>query len=479
MNVLISSRIDTAHDRPRVVIVGRPNVGKSTLFNRFLGMRRSITDSMPGVTRDPVEETCTVADNPIILIDTGGFKLERDKMDDMVAARIFRSLERAAVVLFVVDITELTLEDEEFCGRLRPYGDKVILVVNKMDHEVRDNLLWNHHSLGFADVVGVSAAHGRGMEDLEKVMAAKFARMRESAGAAEGDDRAVQAEGSIGDMPGETAERESIHIAILGKPNTGKSTLLNVLTDSDLSLVSDIPGTTRDVIEGTFAYKGREFRILDTAGIRRKNKVTDNVEYYSVHRAFGAIERADVVYLLADASEEVSDQDKKIAEQAVKRGKGIIILLNKWDVRQATAAAGSKPPSENDLFNAVRDRVRFLFPILGFAPLLAISALNRTGIEKLLNVTVTLYRQLYRSVDTPKLNTYLKRWLAEYSPPRDKAIEFKPRYITQTSVNPVKFLLFVNRAKGFPEGWIQYLKNKLRKEAGFDLIPFSVDLKQS
>ncbi|TFG61822.1 MAG: GTP-binding protein, partial [Spirochaetales bacterium] len=251
------------------------------------------------------------------------------------------------------------------------------------------------------------------------------------------------------------------------------------LTGKDVSLVSAIPGTTRDVIEGFFAFKGRSFRILDTAGIRRKNRVNQDVEYYSVHRAFKAVEEADVVYLLVDASEEVSDQDKKIAEQVVKRGKGIIIVLNKWDVRLASNDAMEKPFSKEDVFKAVRDRVRFVFPVLKFAPIVPISALEQTGLDKLINITLTVYGQLNRSLDTSKLNSMMGKWLMDYTPPRDRAAQFKPRYITQTGTNPVKFLLFVNRVKGFPEGWVQYLKNKLRKDAGLDSIPFSIDLKQS
>ncbi|TFG64265.1 MAG: GTP-binding protein, partial [Spirochaetales bacterium] len=253
MNDLNFSPIERPAALQKVVIVGRPNVGKSTLFNRLLGRRRAITDAMPGVTRDPVESPCTIEGRSFALVDTGGFKLERDAMDDLINGRIFKSLSEAALILFVLDIIEFTPEDEEFCDQLRAYSSKVLLVVNKMDTPGRDDLLWNHFSLGFGRTLGISAAHSRGMEELEKAI--------------------VDFLGPAGETEAPVRGEAGIRLAILGKPNTGKSTLVNTLTGKDVSLVSAIPGTTRDVIEGFFAFKGRSFRILDTAGIRRKNRV--------------------------------------------------------------------------------------------------------------------------------------------------------------------------------------------------------------
>jgi len=429
------------------VVVGRPNVGKSSLFNKMVGSRRAITDPMPGVTRDAVRARAEVKGHHIELIDTGGYRIDARDIDSLVRTKSLELLESADLILLVCDVEELTAEDESFIEHIRPYSDRVVLTVNKVDNPKRESSIWNFMSLGFKHVVGVSAAHGSGFDDLEDKI-----------------DELIDFS-KFGEQSPETPR---IRISILGKPNTGKSTLSNHLIGSEASIVSDIPGTTRDVIEGSFTYKGSLYQVMDTAGIRRKKKVNESVEYYSVHRAFKTIEESDLVYLLMDTKEGLSEQDKKIAAQAVKKGKGIILVLNKWDLLPKIENAGQ----------AVKDRTRYLFPILNFAPLVPISALNGDGIDKLLDTGYRVWKQLHKRVDTPELNTLIQELVSRTPPPRDGRGHHKVFYATQVESNPVKFVLFVNRKKGFPKSYVQYIVNNIRSRLGFPDIPISLELRE-
>ena len=435
-----------ANTIPKVAIVGRPNVGKSTLFNRLARRRRSITHATPGVTRDPVEAICEIGDRKVMLIDTGGYRPDWTGIDGAVAQKSLETLEDADVVLLMVDVTGITAEDEEFISRIRRYSDRLILVVNKVDNEAREGDAWDFHSLGFGTVVPVSSEHGLNFDTLATEILGKLPER----GDGESED-----------------EKTEISLAILGKPNTGKSTLLNQLLGFERSIVSEVPGTTRDTIEARIEYKDHVLRVVDTAGIRRKGKVTEDVEYYSVNRAISSIGDADIIVLVVDALEGLSDQDKKIASLVVKRGRGIIMALNKWDLL----------PAIGNQENAISDRVRYLFPILDFAPLLPLSALNGTGVPRLLETMMTLWDQLHTRVPTGKLNQALQRWVEQDPPPYGKSKRFRVRYLTQVSHHPVSFTLFVNRAKGFPQPWISFLKNRIREEFGFDSIPISVELR--
>jgi GTP-binding protein len=453
---------------PLVALAGRPNVGKSTLFNRLVRRRRAITDPAPGVTRDPVEMDAFIAGKPVRLVDTGGFKLDRDypgaagrrqsprrglagagnspALDDLVVERTLETLKRADLIVLMFEAGELTLEDEEFIELLRPWGDKLIAAVNKTEGGRREAEAWNLLAHGFEKVYPISAEHGDKVGELEEAIIDRldFSRVEEN-------------------------RANPIRIALLGKPNTGKSTLSNRLTVSAASIVSEIPGTTRDVVEGTFAWKGREFLVLDTAGIRRKNKVTENVEYYSVNRAIKTIGEADIVLLMIDAGEGLSDQDKKIAALAHDKGRGIIMVLNKWDAM----------PQVKNTFKAVSDRIRFLFGKMEYAPIVPVSARDGTGVDKLLDTAVKMYRQLGTRVETAVLNQALEKWLEEYPPPMGPQTRFKVKYAVQSSDNPVSFIFFVSRPQAVSEAYISYLRNKIRRDLGFSLIPVSVELRAS
>jgi GTP-binding protein len=265
------------------------------------------------------------------------------------------------------------------------------------------------------------------------------------------------------------AATRPIRIALLGKPNTGKSTLSNRRTASEGSIVSPVPGTTRDVVEGTFVYRNRQFHILDTAGIRRKSKVTENIEYYSVNRAIKSIDEADIVFLLIDAQEGLTDQDKKIAALAHDRGRGVILTLNKWDVM----------PTVKNTFQAVQDRIRFFFGQMEFAPIVPISAADGSGVDELLKLALRVYSQLILHVDTGPLNKALEKWLEEYPPPVGPQTRFKVRYAVQVSDNPVKFVIFVSRPQAITEPYIAYLRNRIRRDLGFSLIPVDIEIRAS
>jgi GTP-binding protein len=458
---------------PVVALAGRPNVGKSTLFNRILGRRRAITDPTPGVTRDPVEAEAEILGRRLVLVDTGGFRLERgkpghgqagrgqaggaggetekekiEKMEKKVVEKTMETVRDADLVVLVLEAGELTAEDEEFIALLRPLGGKLIVAVNKTEGGRRGDDAWNLLSLGFERIFMISAEHGDHVGDLEKAIvdALDFS--------------------SVGETPAGTSP---VRIALLGKPNTGKSTLSNRLTASSASITSEIPGTTRDVVEGGFLWKNRPFTVLDTAGIRRKSKVTENVEYYSVNRAIGSMDNADIVFLVIDAEEGLSEQDKKIAALADERGRGIVMVLNKWDVM----------PRVKNTFEAVSDRIRFLFGKMEYAPIVAVSALDGSGVDKLLNTALTMFSQLTTKVETARLNQTLQQWLAEYPPPSGPTTRFSVKYAVQSSANPACFIFFVSRPRAVSEAYVSYLKNRIRRDLGFSMIPVGVEIRAS
>ena len=439
---------------PLLVIAGRPNVGKSTLFNRFMQRRLAIVDPTPGVTRDPVEGTAMINGKPVHIVDTGGYKLQRDEgtmeavLDELVVERSLEMIEKADVILLLLEAGQITGEDEEFIIQLRPHWNKVIAAVNKTEGGKNESVSWNYAQFGFKHLFFISAEHGDNIADLSKCLVSKldFSNVREI-----------------------TEEEIPIRIALMGKPNTGKSTLSNRLTHSNASIVSDYAGTTRDTVEGGFSYGGKNFIVLDTAGIRRKARVHENVEYYSVNRAIKTLDRCDIVFLMIDAQEGLSEQDKKICSLAFERGRGIIFILNKWDTQE----------QDRKTFRKTREWINIMFGQMEYAPILPLSALNGTGIKDLLNEAIEIYKQLNHKVETAALNMALKDWLFKYPPPASKTAHFKIRYMTQKSTNPVNFLIFATRPEVVPETYITFLKNRIREDLGFDKIPVQLEMKAS
>ena len=443
----------TYRNQPLIVIVGRPNVGKSTLFNRFLRKRRAITDPTPGVTRDPIEDTAFINGKPVRVMDTGGFKLERisgsreAEMDELVVDKTLASLKKADEILLLLEAGPATAEDEEFIKLLRPYRKKLIVAVNKTEGGRRESDAWNFLQYGFDEVVFISAEHGDNIIELGEALTRRldFSRVEEG------------------------EPERCIRVAIVGKPNTGKSTLSNRLTGTDASIVSDIAGTTRDSVEGAFTSKGQQFRVLDTAGIRRKARVKEDIEYYSVNRAIKTLKGADIVFHMIDAKEGLAEQDKKIIAHATDEGLGVIFVLNKWDTMD----------QDKKTFKDTVKSMKVMFAQMEYAPVLALSALDGTGVKDLLNTAITLYKQLSKRVDTSALNMALNDWVSAAPPPQGRANKFKIRYIVQTQTNPVKFLVFATRPEAVTDSYLSYIRNRIRKDLGYDQIPVVVEVKGS
>jgi len=443
----------TYHNLPSLVIVGRPNVGKSTLFNRLIHKRRAITDPTPGVTRDPIEEIAFINDKPVSIMDTGGFKLDRDEgtmeavMDELVVQKTLESLKKADLILLLLDATLITGEDEEFINMLRPYWDKVIAAVNKTEGGRFEEEAWNYQRFGFKKLLFISAEHGDHLPELLDIIIKNL-------------DFSQVLEGE---------PKQCIKLGIMGKPNTGKSTLSNLLTNPEASIVSYYAGTTRDVVEGYFNYKNHYFQVIDTAGIRKKAKVHADVEYYSVNRAIKILDRIDVLFYMIDAEEGLTEQDKKIIALAHDRGRGIIFCLNKWDTQI----------QERRVARKAEDNIHIMFAHMSYAPIVEISAKNNSGIKNLLNTAMELYKQLNRKISTSMLNTAIKEWVTENAPPARKSGHFRVKYAVQASTNPVIFYIFASSPEQVPQTYIAYLKNKMRSDLGFDKIPVSIELKSS
>jgi len=368
-------------------------------------------------------------------------------MDELVVEQSLRAIKNADLVLLLLDAGQITGEDEEFIKLLRPYWKKVVAAVNKTEGGRLEEEAWNYMRFGFEELLFISAEHGDRIPELSQLLVSRL------------DFSSVE----------EGESEEPIRVAIMGKPNTGKSTLANRLTHTEASIVCDYAGTTRDVVEGSFRYNERLFQVLDTAGIRRKARVKENVEYYSVNRAIKTLDKADIVFLMIDAQEGLAEQDKKIAALAHDRGRGVIFVLNKWDT-QEQGRKSLKKAEEN---------IRIMFGHMGYAPVVAISALEGKGMKELLNIALEMHEQLTRKIDTGVLNTALKDWVTAYPPPASRSSQFKVRYMVQTSTNPVSFLLFASRPEVVSESYIAYLKNKIRNDLGFDKIPIMLELKAS
>ncbi len=450
----VYSRDKTYFNLPLVVIAGRPNVGKSTLFNRFMHRRIAITDPTPGVTRDPIEATAFINGKPVHLMDTGGYKLTRDigtmeaVMDDLVVEKTLEMIKKADLVLLLLEAGQVTGEDEEIIHQLRPYWNKTIAAVNKTEGGRNEDDAWNFMKFGFQELLFISAEHGDRISELSEKITSHL-------------DFSKVTEGN--------PEEKPVRIAILGKPNTGKSTLSNRLTHTKASIVSDYAGTTRDVVEGNFRYNGQDFVLLDTAGIRRKAKVHENVEYYSVNRAIKTLDECDVVFLMIDAQEGLAEQDKKICSLAYERGRGIIFVLNKWDTQEKGRTAVRK----------AEENLKIMFGQMNWAPIVEISALHGDGMKALMDTAIELHKQLVRRVETAALNNALKDWIFKYPPPASKTMHFKIRYMVQKSANPVSFIIFATRPEVVPLTYITFLKNRIREDLGFDKIPVQLELKAS
>lgn len=423
--------------KPIVAVVGRPNVGKSTLFNVLAGERISIVQDTPGVTRDRIYADCTWLDYAFTLIDTGGIEPDaKDVILSQMREQAQIAIETADVILFLTDVRQgMTDADAKVADLLRRSGKPVILVVNKVDsfQKLMPDV-YEFYSLGIGDPIPISAASRLGIGDMLDVLA-EYLRQ----------------------IPSEEEEDTRPKIAIVGKPNVGKSSIVNRLLGENRVIVSDVAGTTRDAIDSTVTYHKREYVLIDTAGIRRKNKIKEEIERFSIIRAVAAVERADLVLLVIDAAEGVTEQDAKIAGIAHDRGKGILIVVNKWDLIE-----------KNDrTMKEYTEKIRQVLSFLSYAEILFISAETGQRVGKLFEyIDVILENQNLR-VATGVLNEIMAEAVAMQQPPSDKGRRLRLYYITQVSVKPPTFVIFVNEKKLMHFSYTRYLENQIRRAFGF------------
>ncbi|HLW83660.1 MAG TPA: ribosome biogenesis GTPase Der [Candidatus Sulfotelmatobacter sp.] len=480
-----STLATTAAGVPTLAIVGRPNVGKSTLFNRIVGSRRAIVGDEPGITRDRLYGDAEWRGRHLRIVDTGGI-LPEEK--DFIPSEIYRqarvALDEAAAIIMVVDgRTELAGPDLELVRLLRKAGRPLFLAVNKVDSEKQSTLIDNFHRLGIQQMFPVSAEHGRGIDDLLdailKILPAEPEADKSSAGvppAVPGASRPRTAEAET-DPDALTPEPEAAHetkVAIIGHPNVGKSTLLNALTASDRAIVSPIPGTTRDAVDEILEHNGRRFRFIDTAGIRRKGKTHLMAEKLSVVMARKHLEAADVALLVIDATEGVSQLDAAIAGYAHESGRSMIIVVNKWDLvtggaqkpgrpSKATRMRESKRPGDRE---AYEERLRYDLKFLNYAPVVFISANTGKGVERIFPLLEKVATERRKRVTTSQMNRFIERVDFERAsvPMRQRV---KILYMTQASVAPPTFVLFTNRAVKLHFSYQRFLENQIRASFGF------------
>ena len=436
---------------PVVAIVGRPNVGKSTLLNRVLGRRAAIVEERPGVTRDRKDVEADWLGRRFRLVDTGGWMARGSDLEAKVSAQSERAIADADVVLFVVDVvTGATEDDARVAELLRASRKPVLLLANKVDDTGREHQMWELMALGLGEPHPVSALHGRGTGDLLDIVVGLLPPPDEDeAGDEAGDDDL--------DLVAEGDADGSVAVAIVGRPNVGKSTLFNRLTGDERAVVHDLPGTTRDTVDTVVETDLGPLRLVDTAGMRRRSRIDEGTEYYSLVRALQAVDEADVALLVIDATEGVTGQDQRLAERIDAAGSPIVIMLNKWDLLDADGRA--------DLRWQVSDKLRFV----GDVPVLPISALSGKGVHKLypaLEASVDAYR---RRIPTAKVNAAIRdAQLAQSAPGGARVL-----YATQGAANPPTFTLFVNRE--LPRTYLRYLERKLRE--AFDLGPTPLKLR--
>jgi GTP-binding protein len=446
---------------PVVAIVGRANVGKSTLLNRVIGRRAAIVEERPGVTRDRKDVDADWLGRHFRLVDTGGWMARGSDLDEKVSAQSERAIADADVVLLVVDVvTGATDDDARVAELLRRTGKPVLLVANKVDDAGRENQMWDLMSLGLGEPHPVSALHGRGTGDmLDRVVELlppfdeDEARAAAGLGDGEGDgglDRGGAGGGEGGPEPG-------VAVAIVGRPNVGKSTLFNRLTGDERSVVHDLPGTTRDTVDTVIETELGPVRLVDTAGMRRRAKIGEGTEYYSLVRALQAVDEADVALLVIDATDGVTGQDQRLAERIDAAGCPIVVVLNKWELLDAEGRA--------DLRWQVSDKLRFV----GDAPVLPVTALSGRGVHKLFPALAASVDAYHRRIPTSRVNAVLREAQAAHAAPGGARV----LYATQGAAEPPTFTLFVNRE--LPRTYLRYLERKLRE--AFDLGATPVKLR--
>ncbi len=431
--------------RPVVAIVGRPNAGKSTLFNRLIRQKKAITERTPGVTRDRIEAEVEWDGRRFIIVDTGGFTEADDTIMQQVRRQALYAIEEADVVIHLVDSKiGPSPEDRELMRLLKEKGKRTILAVNKIDTPSKKDLIYDFFSLA-EEPLPVSAQTGYGIEELmEKIISLIPERITPETGSPP-------------------------KIAIVGRPNTGKSTLINTLLGKERMIVSPIPGTTRDSVDSICKYYGRQYILIDTAGIRRRSRIEDSIEYYSVTRALNSIQRADVVVLLIDSVEGITDQDQKIAQLIREHHRSAIVAFNKWDLVE-------EPDRRLKYLMAEFERK---LPHLSYAEVLTISGLEKKRVTKIFPLVDEIISERKKRIPTGELNRILRKIKEELMIPAYRGKEVKIYYLTQAETEPPGFVLFVNQPQAIKEAHKRYIENLLRERFGFKGNPVRIYIRES
>ena len=432
-----------------VAIVGRPNVGKSTLFNRLTAARTSIEEKVPGVTRDRLYGFTEWAGRTFTVIDTGGITFGKDdRISELVRVQVNVAVEEAQVIIFLLDGREgLTSLDEEVGSLLRRSGKVIIPVINKLDHQGVEAEKFAFYKLGFGEPMAISAAHGKGTGDLLDVVIRELPEEIDKA---------------------DPYDDDTVKVAVIGRPNVGKSSIVNRLLGKERVIVSQQPGTTREAVDTWLTHEGQKYLFIDTAGIRRKSKVKEDVEYYSVLRSLKAVQRADLALLLLDGEEGITEQDQKLAGYVDQIGRGLILVINKWDLAKGKAGAREE----------FLDQVSRLFSFIPYAPIVFLSAVTGKNIEKLFPQILIAWQEQHKRIPTALLNELLEDAIAVNPPPTVKGKRLKIYYATQPSVKPPTFVFFANEPELMHFSYLRYLENRLRDSFGFTGTPVILKLKK-
>ena len=428
--------------KPVVAIVGRPNVGKSTLFNKLIGSRLSIVDDTPGVTRDRIYGDCEWLNHNFLLVDTGGIEpYSTDVILSQMRTQAEIAIETADVIILVTDLNcGFVASDMEVASMLQKSNKPIVLCVNKCDSiGAPDPEFYEFYNLGLGDPIAVSSVHGHGTGDLLDEVIKFFPEQEEK----------------------EVDDEEVINVAVIGKPNVGKSSLINRISGTDRAIVSNIAGTTRDTTDTYIENKYGKFNFIDTAGLRRKSRVNDSIEKYSIIRARMAVERANVCVIMIDATEGFTEQDSKVAGIAIEQGKACIIAVNKWDAVE----------KDGNTMKEFREKLSVDFSFMSYAPFIFISAKTGIRIDKLYEMIVHVHSQNSMRISTGKLNEVLGIATARVQPPTDKGKRLKIYYMTQASTRPPTFVFFVNNSELFHFSYQRYLENQIREIFGLDGTP--------
>lgn len=429
-----------------VAIVGRPNVGKSSLFNRIIGERLSITDDASGVTRDRIYGKTSWLNQEFSVIDTGGIILQDEPFSKEILAQAELAIDEADVIIMVVDArTGVTVDDENVISILHKSSKPLIVAANKVDDNSFINLIYDFYSLGIEEVMPISSLHGIGIGDLL--------------------DRIIQL---LPEKRKDIYDEHTVKFCLIGQPNVGKSTLANSIIGEQRTIVSNIPGTTRDAIDTMFTRDGKKYVVIDTAGIRKQGKIYENAEKYSVLRAISAIERSDIAILVLDGTAELSEQDKRIAGYARDNNRAMVIVVNKWDIVE----------KDDKTMKNMTERLKTQMPFLEFAPIIFLSAYKKERVHLLLDQIDNVYINFNRRIPTSTLNDIILDAVLINQPPMFNGNRIKITYATQDDTMPPSFVLFVNNEKHMHFSYLRYLENKLRESFDFTGSPIKFVLRK-